>query len=166
MPGVIVASRRAVAVAVLVVTAAGCSAAHQGAAHARNPAVTAHPHAAHARPRTPELPGIYLGIGDGPWYGPKVRPRALLLGADWTVTRIRWADWTQQHADGRGYYVACAGAGGPCDDFWAVIQVTHVREHHGARYFAIMKITGRHHRVEWLVMSTQQGSWFQRARPR
>jgi hypothetical protein len=141
MPGLIVTSPRAVAVAVLVAAAAGCTAGHPGAADAHHPAVTAHSHRAQAAPHAPELPGIYLGLGAGPWYGPKVRPRTLLLGADWTVTRIRWTDWTRQHADGRGYYVACRGAGGPCDDFWAVIRVTHVREHRGARYFAIMKIT-------------------------
>jgi len=165
MPGVIAVGRGALAAAVLVLAAAGCAAGHTGATHARKPAATAQPRRA-PEPQKAELPGVYLGLGAGPWYGPKVRPRALLLGADWTVARIRWTDWTRRHADGRGYEYACQGAGGPCDDFWATIRVTHVQERHGARYFAIMTITGRHEPVEWLAMITHFGGWQQLARPR
>jgi hypothetical protein len=55
----------------------------------------------------------------------------------------------------------CAGAGGPCDYYRAAITVMHVRTHRGARYFATMKITGRHHHALWLVMNNQVGWWQQ-----
>jgi hypothetical protein len=100
----------------------------------------------------------------GPWYGPSLYPSTLLLGAGWTVGKLRWTDWTRWHADGRGYVVACQGAGGPCDNFWATITASRVREHDASRYFAIMKITGRHQQVEWLVMNTKLG-WWQSGRP-
>lgn len=148
----IVATRRAVAAGVLVAAVAGCAAGHARVADVRGPAV-----AAQAR----RFPGMYLGLGAGPWAGPKVRPSALLLGADWTVGKLRWTDWSRRHADGRGYYVACQGAGGPCDRFWAAIAANHVRDHDGSRHFAIMKITGRHQRVRWLVMNTKLGWWQQ-----
>ncbi len=167
MPGMIVIGWRAVLAAALVAAAAGCAAGHAGAAHARKPALTAHARRVHAATHTAQqLPGIYLGAMAGPWYGPSVRPRTMLLGADWTVGRIQWTDWTWRHADGRGYYVACQGAGGPCDNFWASIRVTHIQEHHGARYFAIMNITSGRGQVIRLVMNTELGWWQQRARPR
>jgi hypothetical protein len=102
---------------------------------------------------------------DGHWAGPKVRPRALLLGADWTIAKIRWKHWTRRHADGRGYQYACQGAGGPCHNFWVRIRVWHVRKHHGRRYFAIMKMTHGHGKVTWLVMNTKLGWWDERKRP-
>lgn len=123
--------------------------------------------------RAPKLPGVYLGGGDGPWVGPKVRPHALFLGADFSIMRLRWTDWKKQRADGRGHWIACQGAGGPCQRFWAVIRVTHVQKHHGACYFAIMKVTGKHGqvingkhgRVIWMVMDPRFGFWVQQNHP-
>jgi hypothetical protein len=115
--------------------------------------------------RTSGLPGMYLGAGYGSWYGPKVRPRELILGADWEIQNIRWTNWAQAHADGQGYYDACAGAFGPCARFPGAIQVSQVLEHHGHPYFAIMKITRKNGRAIWLVMNTRRGSWVQRNTP-
>jgi hypothetical protein len=168
---------RGVAVAVVagaaVVVVAGCADSADGRGSLAAGRVSASPAAA-ARPSVSPvaagvsasaraaggLPGVYLGIMAGPWYGPEVRPRALDLGADWSVGRIRWADWTGRHADGRGYYGECAGAGGPCQYYWAGIRVWQVREHHGMRYFARMRITGGRGRVVRLVMTVgPSGMW-------
>ncbi len=146
----------AAAAAVLVAASAGCAARHTQATPSRTP-VTA--------TRASKLPGIYLGAMAGPWNGPSVRPSELLLGADWTISKLRWTAWNQRSAEGRGLWVACSGASGPCDKFWAAITVSQVHEHDGARYFAIMRLAGRHHRVIWLVMNTAQGWWQQRKRP-
>ncbi|MGH3401457.1 MAG: hypothetical protein ACRDRJ_02895 [Streptosporangiaceae bacterium] len=100
---------------------------------------------------------------DGPWYGPSVRPRALALGADWEVSCLRWGHWGQHGASSvHGIYGSCAAADGPCaTTFWAAITVMRVRMRRGARYFATMKITGRHQSTEWLVMD-DFGGWDQR----
>ena len=108
---------------------------------------------------------MYLGAGYGSWYGPKIRPKELILGADWEIQNIRWTDWAQVHADGRGYYDSCAGALGPCVRFSGAIRASQVMEHHGHPYFATMKITRKHGQVIWLVMNTLRGSWVQRNRP-
>jgi hypothetical protein len=104
-------------------------------------------------------PGVYLGNMAGPWSGPSVRPRTLDLGADWSVNCLRWNHWGPHGASGHGIYGECADAGGPCDYYWAAITVTRVRMHRGARYFATMKITGRHQHTEWLAMNTKLGWW-------
>jgi hypothetical protein len=106
-------------------------------------------------------PVVYLGGMAGGWMGPSVRPRTLYLGADWTISGLRWADWGQQEASGHGTYDACAGAAGPCDRFWAAITVTDVRTHHGTRYFAAMKVTGTGQPTDWLVMD-MFGVWQRR----
>jgi hypothetical protein len=106
-----------------------------------------------------KLPVAYLGSGAGSWGQPSVRPHAFLLGADWTISKLRWADWRQGSASGHGEYLACAGAAGPCTKFWAGLTLTHVRVHRGTRYFATMKITGKHRRTQWLVMNTRLGWW-------
>ncbi|HYK32042.1 MAG TPA: hypothetical protein VEV63_08770 [Streptosporangiaceae bacterium] len=164
MPGLIVAIARTVAAGVLVAMVAGCAAGQADATQAPKPRA-AHARtallAAHAR----RPPGIYLGAMAGPWYGPSVRPSSLPLGADWSIDRLRWTHWSRRRADGRGYFVACQGADGPCDNFWVTIAASHVLRHDGRRYFALMKITGRHQRVEWLVMNTTVGWWQQSARP-
>ena len=138
----------------------GCAAGSAQAAHAGRSAAVAHATAdAHAA----RLPGLYLGSMAGEWYGPVVRPRELLLGADWTIGKLRWTEWNRRDAQGRGYWVACAGAGGPCEMFWATIAASDVREHDGSWYFAIMKVTGGRQRVGWLVMNKfgcwQQSDW-------
>jgi hypothetical protein len=161
VPGLIGTIRQAAAAGVLAASVAGCAAGSAQAAHARRPASAVHARvAAHAR----WLPGLYLGSMAGEWYGPSVRPSELLLGADWTIGKLRWAVWNRRDAEGRGYWVACAGAGGPCDMFWADIAASHVSDHDGSRYFAVMKVTGRHHRVEWLVMN-KFGVWQSSDRP-
>ena len=165
MPGVIVSIGRIVTAGVLVAAVAGCAAGHARVTRARSPAVAAQARTPRAAARVRGLPGIYLGAMAGPWYGPAVRPSSLPLGADWSIGRLRWTHWSQRRADGRGHYVACQGAGGPCDSFWVTIAASHVREHDGHRYFAIMKITGRHQRAGWLVMNTELGWWQQSARP-
>lgn len=48
--------------------------------------------------------------------------------------------------------------------FWATIAASRVSEHDGSRYFAIMKVTGRHQQVEWLVMN-KVGWWQHSGRP-
>jgi hypothetical protein len=103
---------------------------------------------------------VYLGLGDGPWTGPKVRPSALPLGADWNIEKVRWADWTQGHADGRGYLVSCASAGGPCQRYWTRIHAVRVQRHRGHRYFDVMELTHGHGRVSFLVMD-REGAWTQ-----
>lgn len=161
MPGLIGTIRRAAAAALLAAAAAGCAAGSAQVTHARRPAAAVH---ARAEAHAGWLPGLYLGSMAGDWYGPSVRPGELLPGADWSIGKLRWTVWNRRHADGRGYWVACQGAGGPCDMFWATIAASHVSEHDGGRYFAIMKVSGRHQRVEWLVMN-KLGWWQQSDRP-
>jgi hypothetical protein len=106
-----------------------------------------------------KLPVAYLGNMDGPWGRPSVRPREFFLGADWVISRMKWSSWTQRRAAGHGTYDACAGAAGPCTKFYAGITLTVVKVHHGTRYFAHMKITGKHRKAMYLVMSTKWGWW-------
>jgi hypothetical protein len=142
-PGLIIRVDRAMVVAVLLAACAG-------------------PVAGCSAPRASGLPGMYLGAGYGSWYGPKLRPSELILGADWEIQNIRWTDWARSHADGQGHYVACAGALGPCVRFSGAIRVSQVLEHHGHPYFSVMKITRKHGRIISLVMDTRRGSWVQR----
>jgi len=110
VPGLIRIIRQAAAAGVLAATVAGCATGHAQVSHAHRPAAVVHAQAAaHAR----WLPGLYLGSMAGDWYGPFVRPSELLLGADWTIGKLRWPVWNWRHAEGRGYWVACHGAGGP-----------------------------------------------------
>lgn len=160
MPGMIVSVGRIAAAGALMAAAAGCA-----AASVSPPPAPTHRPASEAAVPAGRLPGLYLGLMAGPWYGPVVRPRTLLLGADWSVGFLRWTQWSRWRADGRGLYGSCQGAGGPCDYFWATIAASHVRVHNGRRYFAVMKITGRHERVEWLVMNATMGSWQQSRGP-
>jgi hypothetical protein len=162
VPGLIRIIRQAAVAGVLAATVAGCAAGHAQVARAQRPAAVAHARtAAQAR----WLPGLYLGSMGGNWHGgPFVRPSELFLGADWTVSKLRWTFWNRRHAEGRGYWVACGGAGGPCDMYWATMAASHVSEHDGSRYFAIMKVTGRHQPVQWLVMD-RFGNWQQSDRP-
>ena len=106
-----------------------------------------------------KLPVAYLGAMAGPWGSPSVRPRTFLLGADWTISRIKWSSWTQRSAAGHGNYLACAGAMGPCTKFYAGITLTVVKVHRGTRYFADMKITGKHRKTMYLVMNSKLGWW-------
>jgi hypothetical protein len=161
VPGLIGTIRQAAAAGVLAAAVAGCAAGNAQVIHGTRPSVLGHAQeAAHAG----WLPGLYLGSMAGEWYGPSVRPSELLLGADWTISKLRWTVWNRREAEGRGYWVACGGAGGPCDMFWATIAASHVSEHDGSRYFAIMKVTGRHQQVQWLVMD-KFGCWQQSERP-
>jgi hypothetical protein len=116
---------------------------------------------AQAAPSAParKLPVAYLGGMAGPWGSPSVRPREFFLGADWVISRMKWSRWTQRSAAGHGTYDACAGAGGPCTKFYAGITLTVVKVHRGTRYFAHMKITGKHHKTMYLVMNSKLGWW-------
>jgi hypothetical protein len=134
------------------------------ARHVSSPPAPSRHHESHAAARHRLLPGVYLGWGDGPWDGPKVRPYSFGLGADWAIQKVRWYDWTRQHADGRGYEVGCAGAAGPCQKYWVTILATRVRKRHGVRYFAIMRLTRVRGFVSWLVMD-RFGGWQERPRP-
>lgn len=165
MSGLIVAAGRIAAAGLAVAAVAGCAASHAQVTDTRRPAVASHARALSGGTHARRLPGIYLGAGAGPWAGPKVRPRTLLLGADWTLGKLRWTDWSLRHADGRGYYVACQGAAGPCDKFWATIAASDVRDHAGSRYFAVMKLTRRNGHIIWLVMNTKLGWWQKSGRP-
>jgi hypothetical protein len=129
------------------------------ARHVSSPPAPSHSHESRAAARHSRLPGVYLGLGAGPWYGPTVRPRDLYFGADWSFVRIRWTDWGRRHADGRGLYIESPDAGGPLTKYWARIRVTKVRKHHGHRYFAIMKLTRGNGRVLWLAMDNSYGVW-------
>ena len=157
MRGLRVAIGSAAVSLTLIGASAGCAATDVQAAHALKP-----------RPMSEarKLPGIYLGAMAGPWYGPSVRPSSLLLGADWNILKLRWADWSPTRAYGHGLYDACTGPAGtpPCDKFSAAITVTHVRKHDGRQYFAIMKIAGKNRPVTWLIMNTKLGWWQQRER--
>jgi hypothetical protein len=106
-----------------------------------------------------KLPVVYLGAGAGPWAQPTVRPHQFLLGADYSIGPMHWTRWTQTTAVGHGRYLACAGASGPCTKFTATLTLTHVKVHRGTRYFATMKITGKHRKAAWLVMSASLGWW-------
>jgi hypothetical protein len=161
----IVTARRTVAAGVLVAAVAGCAAGPARVAPAGRPEIAVQARTPQAAAQARRLPGASLGLMAGPWAGPAVRPSALLLGADWTVQRLRWTDWSRRHADGRGYYVACTGAHGPCDRFWAAIAASQVRDHDGRRYFAVMTITGRHQRIQWLTMNAKLGWWQRSGRP-
>lgn len=166
MPGLIVTMGRAVAAGALAGAMAGCVAGHPRIAHTSGPVAAVQGRTPGAAAHASGLPGLYLGSMAGPWYdGPRVRPAALLLGADWTISELRWTDWSRLRADGRGYEVGCQGARGPCHRFWAVVAAAHVRVHAGSRHFAVMKVTGRRQRVMWLVMNTKLGWWQQSDRP-
>jgi len=106
-----------------------------------------------------KLPVAYLGAMAGPWGSPSVRPHTFLLGADYTISKMKWSSWTQHSATGHGSYLACAGAMGPCVKFSAGITLTVVKVHSGTRYFADMKITGKHRKAIYLVMSSKLGWW-------
>jgi hypothetical protein len=120
-----------------------------------------------------DRPGVYLGAMAGLWYGPSIRPVDLDLGADWSISNLRWSSWSQRRAYGHGSYVESPDAGRPITKFEAAVTVMHVQVHYGDRYFAIMKITGihgqviygKHQRVLWLDMNTHWGFWQDQARP-
>jgi hypothetical protein len=116
---------------------------------------------AKAAPSAParKLPVVYLGGMAGPWGSPSVRPHEFFLGADWVISRLKWSSWTQRSATGHGTYDACAGANGPCTKFYAGVTVSVVKVHRGKRYFADMKITGKHRKTMYLVMSSKLGWW-------
>ncbi len=101
------------------------------------------------------LPVVYQGMAI--WSGPRVRPHELVLGADAAVTHLSWSHWSNSSAEGRGRYLACAGAAGPCVAYAATLTLTHVKKHSGTRYFATMKLAARHHKTRWLTM--HGGSW-------
>jgi hypothetical protein len=103
-----------------------------------------------------KLPVVYQGMAI--WSGPAVRPHNLVLGADTEVSHLSWSHWTNSRAVGRGKFLACAGAQGPCVRYKATLTLTHVKKHRGIRYFATLKLTGKHHKTRWLVM--RSGSWF------
>jgi hypothetical protein len=127
---------------------------HGGAAHTPSAAATS----------TPSLPGAYLGGMAGPWYGPRIRPQILDLGADWDIVSLRWTRWTRGEAYGHGRYIESAGAGCPCTRYWAAVTLTDVRTHDGRPYFATMEVTGRHRKTLWLAMNTRLGWWWWRAK--
>jgi hypothetical protein len=101
-------------------------------------------------------PVMYSGMG-GAWQNAARRPHGFTLGADFGVNRMSWSRWTNTSAYGHGHLLACAGAAGPCVSFRAGVTLTIVRRHHGTRYFAVMKLTGRGHRTQRLVM--RDGGW-------
>jgi hypothetical protein len=102
------------------------------------------------------LPVVYQGMAI--WSAPSVRPHTLGLGADTEVSRLSWTHWNNSSAVGHGRFVACAGADGPCLKYTATLRLTHVKIHRGTRYFATLRLTGRHHKTLWLVM--RSGTWF------
>jgi len=103
-----------------------------------------------------KLPVVYQGMAV--WTGPRVRPHLLVLGADTEVSDLSWPRWNQTSAVGKGKFDACAGAAGPCVAYKATLTLTHVKSHAGTRYFATLKLTGKHHKTRWLTM--RGGSWF------
>jgi hypothetical protein len=113
--------------------------------------------AATAQTASPDtLPVVYAG-GQGPWDNLGVQPHLILLGADYDVQKLSWSGWTARSAHGDGKLVDCAGAAGPCIKYRAGMTLSDVKTHHGTRYFATMKITGKGHKTRRLVMS--HGSW-------
>jgi|HubBroStandDraft_3_1064219.scaffolds.fasta_scaffold157758_2 hypothetical protein len=100
-------------------------------------------------------PVVYQGMAI--WFHPRVRPRELVLGADAAVTHLSWSHWNNSRAEGRGRYLACAGAAGPCVNDAATLTLTHVRKHSGTRYFATLKLALKHHKTRWLTM--RGGTW-------
>src|SRR5262249_9542661 len=112
----------AIAVGLIGVTAASCGPARVASvkqarkslvAHERSSAptprqtATAHKTVAARKTAAPaRYPGVYLGLMAGEWYGPSIRPRVLYLGADWTINHLRWSQWGQRGATGRGFYGA------------------------------------------------------------
>jgi hypothetical protein len=101
------------------------------------------------------LPVVYQGMAI--WFHPRVRPRELVLGADAAVTGLSWSHWKNSSAEGRGKYLACSGAAGPCVAYPATLTLTHVKTHSGTRYFATLKLASKHHKTRWLTM--HGGSW-------
>jgi hypothetical protein len=98
--------------------------------------------------------------GMGPaWGGPARRPHAFTLGADFGVSKMRWSRWTNSGAGGRGHLLGCAGAQGPCVKYLASVTLSRVKVHDHTRYFAAMKITGKHRKTVHLVM--RDGLWTQ-----
>jgi hypothetical protein len=111
--------------------------------------------AASGAPMT-KTPVMYSGMGT-PWTNAARRPHSFVLGADFEVKKMSWSRWNSTGAFGYGHLVACAGARGPCVRFLAGVTLSHVRRHDGTRYFATMKLTGRHRRTQILKM--MDGAW-------
>jgi hypothetical protein len=106
--------------------------------------------------RTPVM--YTQGMGP-PWAGPARRPHSFVLGADFGISKVSWSAWTNSGASGKGRLLGCAGAQGPCVKYLAAITLRVVKVHHGTRYFATMKITGKRHKTLHLVM--RGGLWTQ-----
>jgi hypothetical protein len=113
---------------------------------------------ASAAPAAPaeRTPVMYSGMGTA-WTNPARRPHSFVLGADFEVVKMSWSQWTNTGAFGRGHLVACAGAAGPCAKFVAGVTLSTVKTHDGTRYFASMKLTGKHRKTQRLKM--HDGSW-------
>jgi hypothetical protein len=101
-------------------------------------------------------PVMYSGMGTA-WTNAARRPHSFVLGADFEIVKTNWSRWTNTGAFGHGHLIACAGAEGPCVKFVAGITLTVVKTHDGTRYFASMKLTGKHHKTQKLKM--KDGSW-------
>ncbi len=101
-------------------------------------------------------PVMYSGMAT-PWTNPARRPHSFVLGADFEVVKTNWSRWTNTSAFGHGHLIACAGAAGPCVKFVAGITLTVVKTHDGTKYFASMKLTGKHHKTQHLEM--HDGAW-------
>lgn len=122
-------------------------------------AVPAVPAVAAAGAPAERTPVMYTD-GMGPaWGGPARRPHAFTLGADFGVAKMTWSSWTNSGARGHGRLFACAGAKGPCVGYRAGVTLWRVRTHRHTRYFASMKITGKHRKTRHLVM--RDGLWTQ-----
>ncbi len=128
---------RTAVVVIALVAPAACATAASGASMAKTPV-------------------MYSGMGT-PWANAARRPHTFVLGADFEVKKTSWSRWNSTGAFGYGHLVACAGARGPCVRFLAGVTLSHVRKHDGTRYFATMKLTGKHRRTQILKM--RDGAW-------
>jgi len=111
---------------------------------------------------------VVYGFGghcpSGKWGKPEVRPsRAWFsLACEDGIRSIRWTDWRQASASGRGKHLLFNGTGFTPQQ--ATIALSRVRVHDGRRYFAHLVIKwvargGRHHHEAYNWKRTSLG-WY------
>jgi hypothetical protein len=105
-----------------------------------------------------KLPVVYTqGMGET-WAAPKVKPGAIVFGADTEADQLHWTHWTTRSAFASGQWWACAGAQGPCQKWSGDVALTRVASHHGTKYFSWLVITAKHHKTI-TYKYTATGQW-------
>lgn len=114
--------------------------------------------AASAAPTSSRPVVAYNTASPGPWNHPAPRPHALLSGGygTWGARHLSWSRWNTRSAKGHGqafgYFVSESLTTYP-----ASVSLWDVKNHHGLRYFAKMKMSAHGHKTIRLTM--RGGTW-------